>query len=390
MASKYAGHWTLRDDVDFLNHGSFGACPRDVLEAQSAIRSQIEREPVDFFTRDYLPQLNDARAALAEFFDAAPADLAFMGNATSGVNTVLRSLPLSMGDEVLVTDHTYNACRNALEFVALQSGVIISVIHLPFPADDPQATSMAVLDAVTRRTRLVLLDHVTSVSGMVLPLETLVPALRGQDVMVLVDGAHAPGMLPLSLDGLGADFYSGNCHKWMCAPKGSGFLHVRPEHQESLAPMTISHGWNTHTAGNSRFHDLFDWTGTSDPSPLLSIPTAIKVMGQMLPTGWDGVRAHNNALALRGREILNDALGSAPYCPPEMLGSLATVRLPGTPDDPEAAAASIHSRLREQGIEVPVMVAPDGSVVARISAQLYNYEAQYERLSRAIVSLLDS
>ena len=212
--------WPLERGVIFLNHGSFGACPAEVLRQQAALRDEMEAEPVRFLSRELDDRLADARQALAAFVGADADDLAFVANATGGVNAVLRSLRFSPGEELLTTDHAYNACRNAFDFAAGRAGARVVVATIPFPLASPEEVVEAVLARVTPRTRLALLDHVTSPTGLVLPLERLVAALSGRGVEVLVDGAHAPGMVPLDLGALGAAYYSGNCHKWLCAPKG--------------------------------------------------------------------------------------------------------------------------------------------------------------------------
>ncbi|HUK62114.1 MAG TPA: aminotransferase class V-fold PLP-dependent enzyme, partial [Dongiaceae bacterium] len=267
-----AALWPLDPGVVFLNHGSFGACPSAVLEHQSALRAELEAEPVRFLSRELDGRLDVARAALAKFLGADADELAFVTNATSGVNAVLRSRAWSAGDELLATDHTYRACRNALDYVAATSGACVVVAPLPFPLESPDEVVNAVMAKVTPRTRLALLDHVTSPTGLVLPLERMVTELSARGVETLVDGAHAPGMVPLDLTALGATYYSGNCHKWLCAPKGSAFLWIRRDRQTDVRPLTISHGATNVQPGRTRFRMEFDWTGTSDPTAWLTVP----------------------------------------------------------------------------------------------------------------------
>ena len=383
-----AARWPLDPGVLFLNHGSFGACPREVLEHQAALRAEMEAEPVRFLSRELDGRLDAARAALAGFLGADPADLAFVPNATSGVNAVLRSRAFAAGDELLTTDHAYNACRNALEYVAERTGARVVVVAVPFPVASPDVIVETVLARVTPRTRMALLDHVTSPTAIVLPIQRLCAELGARGVEVLVDGAHAPGMVPLNLATLGATYYSGNCHKWLCAPKGSAFLWVRADHRPDVRPLTISHGANRKKPGRSRFRMEFDWTGTSDPTAWLTVPTAIACIGSMLPGGWPAVMAHNHALAVEARRMLCAAAGTAPACPETMLGSLASVLLPDgrTSEVVWSRPDPLQPQLFDKWhVEVPVMSwpAPPRRLI-RISAQLYNTREQYARLAEAL------
>ena len=364
--------WTLDPDVDFLNHGSFGACPRAVLEVQREWRARMEREPVRFLARDLEGLLDEARATLGEFVGADPDDLAFVTNATSGVNAVVRSLRFEPGDEIVTTDHAYNACLNALRAVAQ-----VKVARVPWPIREPAQVVEAVLGAVTPRTRLVMIDHVTSPTGLVFPVAEIVRRLPGVDV--LVDGAHAPGMLPLDLRELGAAYYTGNCHKWLCTPKGCAFLHVGRDRQHLIRPLTISHGASSPRTDRSRFRLEFDWTGTGDPSPFLCIPAAMKFLGRF-PDWMD----RNRALAIAGRKLLLD--GRPEPAPESMLGSLAAVLLPDYEGPRFGTWHPLQKHLFERHrIEVPVMTFPAlPRQLIRISAQLYNSLEQYQRLAEAL------
>ncbi len=392
MPSPLARLWTLDPAVTFLNHGSFGACPRPVLEAQQCLRERLERQPVRFFVRDLEPLLDDARSALAAFLGADPEGLVFVPNATTAVNAVLRSLALAPGDQLLVTDHAYNACRNALDFVAAAARAEVVVVPVPFPLASADAAVEAVLARATPRTRLALLDHVTSPTGLVLPIERLVRELAGRGVDTLVDGAHAPGMLPLDLGALGAAYYAGNCHKWLCAPKGAGFLHVRRDRQGGVRPVVISHGANSPRTDRSRLLLEFDWTGSHDPTPYLCVPEALRFLGGLLPGGWPALMARNRALALEARRILCDALDAEAPAPEDLVGALAAVPLP------DGSAAPLRSPLyadplqdvllERYGIEVPIMPwpAPPKRLV-RVSCQAYNAREDYERLATALREL---
>jgi len=386
-------HWGLDPEITFLNHGSFGACPLAVLEHQRQLRERMERQPVQFLARELEPLLDQARAELASFLGAAAEDLAWLSNATTGVNAVLQSLAFGPGDELLTTDHEYNACRNALEHVAGRSGATVVVAPVPFPLGSPDEVVDAVLSRVTARTRLALIDHVTSPTGLVLPIERLVRELAGRGVETLVDGAHAPGMLELSLDELGAAYFTGNCHKWLCAPKGAAFLHVRRDRRNRVRPLVISHGANSPRRDRSRYHLEFDWTGTDDPTAWLSVPAAIRFMGGLVEGGWPELRRRNRRLALQARDELCRALGVEPGCPDEMVGSMAALPLP--PGAPGSTTSALYTDelqsalLRRFQIEVPIIPwpAPPARLV-RISAQVYNRPEQYRRLAAALVELL--
>jgi isopenicillin-N epimerase len=384
-----ADHWALDRRIRFLNHGSFGACPIPVMRYQRTLRERMERQPVQFFVRDLEGLLDAARARLAGFLDVAAEDLAWVPNATTGVNAVLRSLPLSDGDELLVTDHAYNACRNAVDFVAARAGAGVVVAEIPFPIDSPDRVVEAVLERATSRTRLAVLDHVTSPTGLVMPIERLVAALDSRGVDVLVDGAHAPGMLELDVSRIGAAYYTGNCHKWLCAPKGAGFLHVRPDRQERVRPVTISHGANSDRVGRSRFLAEFDWVGTDDPTAYLSVSAALRFLESLFPGGWSELRRRNRETVLAGRELLCRALDVDPPCPEEMIGSLASVPLAdgsATPSSSPLYTDPLQDELLERwGIEVPVVPWPEPPArLVRISAQAYNELDDYRVLAEAL------
>lgn len=388
---RYAGLWTLDPDVIYLNHGSFGACPRPVLEFQAELRARLEREPIDFFDRRLGGLLAETRQALGRFVGADPEGLAFVPNATTAVNAALRSWDLKPGDEVLTTDHAYQACRRTLEFVAARRGAGVNIARIPFPIAGAGEAEEAVLAAVTPRTRLALVDHVTSPTALVLPIGTIVARLRERGVECIVDGAHALGMLPLELDRLGAACYTANAHKWLCAPKGSAFLHVRQDLRDRVRPLVVSHGYDPGSPA-VRFREEWDWTGTDDPTPYLSIPECLRVLGGLLPGGWPELMRRNHALALVGRSIVGEALGVAPPCPDEMVGSIASLPLPGArPGSPVARLShtDLSAWTRERGIEswfVPWPCA--GGRVVRLSAQIYNHEGQYRALAKLLLEAL--
>ncbi|MCB9833150.1 MAG: aminotransferase class V-fold PLP-dependent enzyme [Planctomycetes bacterium] len=391
--NEHRQHWLLDEGTIFLNHGSFGACPRVVLEAQARLRAQLERQPLRFMLRE-LPALREqARARLAALVGGEVEGLVFVPNATTAVNAILRSLDLRPGDELLSHSQAYNACNNALRFVAERSGAKVVTVDLPFPLDDDVDLVERLMAAVTERTRLALVDHVTSATGLVLPVAGFCRALRERGVLSLVDGAHAPGMLPYSVTEMGCDFHTGNAHKWLCAPKGAAYLWCRAEHRSWLRPAVISHGANAPTDGTSRYHLEFDWTGTHDPTPYLSIPAALDFLEGLLPGGLPEIQRRNHALVLAGRRLLLERLGGSAPAPESMIGSIATIPLPPDGSDlargPFGTSALQDRLLGEFGIELPLLAFPAPPArQLRISAQIYNDIEDYEALARALTRIL--
>jgi isopenicillin-N epimerase len=379
-------HWTLDPQIVFLNHGSFGACPIPVLEAQSRWRAQLEREPVQFFTRVLDRELDAARSVAATFVGARFEDFVFVRNSTAGANAVLRSLAFGPGDALLTTDHAYHACRNTLDYVARRSGAQLVVANIPLPLTDPDEVTARILEAVTPRVRLALVDHVSSHTGLVFPIASIVAALRERGIETLVDGAHAPGMLPLDVERIGAGYYVGNFHKWVCAPKGAAMLCVRRDLQPDIHPTVISHGLTSERA-RGRFLEEFDWTGSDDPSPWLCVPDAIAFLDSVLPGGFAEVRTRNRALVLQARTLLGQALGVQFPAPESMIGSLCALPLPEVPREvSEADGAALSLALYERHrIEVPVFVrAAAPRRMLRVSAQLYNTLGDYQLLAEAL------
>lgn len=377
--------FALDPTITFLNHGSYGACLRSVLAEQQRLRERLEAEPVRFFMREYEPLLDVARSALATFVRCDADDLAFVTNATTAVNAVLRSLDFAPGDELLVTSHGYNACTNVVRHVAQRTSATVVVAQVPFPLESAEQIVAAIETAVTPRTRLALIDHITSPTAVIFPLETLVRRLEERGVPVLVDGAHAPGQVELSLDALGASYFTGNLHKWVCAPKGSAFLHVRRDRQPQLRPTTISHGANAQRPGRSRFRLEFDWQGTHDPTPFLTVPFAIDAVAGLVSGGWPEVRARGAALVRQMREVVLSAVGTRAPVPDALLGMMATVVLPARrdvgPTDP------LQDALWAQGIELPVLSFA-GYRCLRLSAHLHSTLADAQRLAAVLPGVL--
>ncbi|WP_420446418.1 aminotransferase class V-fold PLP-dependent enzyme [Candidatus Poriferisodalis sp.] len=385
--------WLLDPEVLHLNHGSFGATPAAVLEAQQRIQERIELNPTRFFLEgEYQERLDQARRAVAHFVGADEAGLVFVTNATAGVNGVLRSLEPALlpGDEILVTDHEYNACTNAAIVSASRAGAVVTTAAVPFPLEHEREVVDAVLAAVTERTRILLIDAVTSATGLVLPVAELVAKLE-PDVRVLVDAAHAPGMIDFDVAQLGASYVTANCHKWMCSAKGAAFLWVRPDRRDGVYPAVISHGYNGGwpTEGG-HLHAQFDWTGTHDPSAWLTVPDALTAVEAMHADGWPGVQNVIRQRCLQGRERLVEALGIEPPAPGDMIGAIASVPLPAAQNSGSAIFDPLMGALRDRhGIEVPVFTWPaPPDRVLRISAHLYNDSSDYNRLAEALAAEL--
>lgn len=382
-------HWVLDPKIVFLNHGSFGACPREVLRFQAELRMEMESEPLLFLGRQHDERVDQARCALARFLGTRSSELAFVTNATTAVNAVARSWKLRRGDEILTTSLDYNACRNALIEAASRAGAKVRVVELPFPVRHEREIEERILSAVTKRTRFAMLDHVTSNSALILPVGKLAPQLEKAGVRVLIDGAHAPGMLALNPVKLGASWYTGNLHKWVCAPKGTAFLWARADAWDDLQPAVVSHGNNTRREGFEAWQDRFDWPGTFDPTAWFSVPKAIDVLSAMLPGGWPEIRKTNRNMALEARQRICRSIGVEAPCPAGMIGSMATIPLPARFQSRSHTSRIAPEQLRlfeVFGIEVPFVRVGDLRCF-RISAHLHNAPEEYDFLAEAILRI---
>ncbi len=384
--------WALSPDVHHLNHGSFGAVPLEVLDKQHEWRMRWEANTTGFILEEVQPALDQARVAVASFLEADPAGLVFVRNATSGVASVVKTIEhtLMPGDELLTTSHDYNAIRQTLEFTADRTGASVVVPEVPFPIETPSQVTEAVLDAASDRTRLAVIDHITSPTGVVYPVEEIVAGLE-PDIPVVVDGAHGPGQVPLDVGRIGASWYTGNLHKWTCAPKGAAFLHTRRDRVEETVPVVISHGWNEEIPdGRSRYWALFDWLGTDDMTQWLVVPDALRLVGSLDPGGWSSLMARNHELVIAARNVICEALEIEPSVPDEMVGTMAAVILPdGEGPDPGGALSPLNFELLERGFETLVMIWPQWpSQVLRVSAYQYNSLDEYEALAGELSQLV--
>lgn len=380
--SAHGAMWDLDPEIHHLNHGSFGAVTRELHERRMELLGELGRDTLGFFLRRYQDALDGSREVLAGFLGADLDGLVFVPNATHGVNAALRSLQLEPGDEVVTTNHGYGACVKALAWVAYEAGAKMRVAEIPTPLQGPEDILEVVLAEVGPRTRLVMLDHVTSPTAIVFPVERLVQELTERGIATLIDGAHAPGMLPLDLRELGATFYTGNCHKWVCAPHGAAFFYVHPDQRARVHAPIISHGRGFQGSGRTDMHLEFDWIGTIDPTPWLLVGEAIEVLETAV--GWEEIRAHNRGLALQARAELMARPGFEPICPPEMLGSMVAMRVAPGPEEPPDAILFERAAQKwlfdAHHIRVPILVWASMRLI-RVSAHLYNQRASYRHLA---------
>lgn len=420
-----ARHWIHEPGVTFLNHGSFGGCPQAVLETQAAWRARLEGEPVRFFAEDLFGLIDWARADVARFLGCDADGLVFVPNATTGAATAIHSLIASgqaqAGDEVLLTNHEYMACANNLKHMAKTAGLGVVTATLPFPNPTPQGVIDAVLGAVTPRTKIALLSQITSASAMVLPALELVEALEARGVRVVLDGAHAPGHVDLDVGRLKPSYYTANLHKWVCSPKGSAVLWVHPDQRERCRPLVLSNMANSPQAGRPHLHTEFDYVGTNDPTAVLVVPAALRIMAAIargeppkrfaaeafdldhdtpaLDQAWDTIRIRNMSLAIDAQRLLSHELGTKAPVPEGMTACIAMVSMP-------SVDRTVWERLSERptkhndalqdalianwGIQVPVTLPPTTDRLdpplrcVRVSAQLFNSPEQYEYLAQAL------
>lgn len=373
------GDFCFDEALTYLNHGAFGACARPVLAAAQTQREEIERQPSEFLIEKLMPRLRDAAEGLGRYLGAQGEDIVFLDNASTAINAVLRSLVLFPGDDVLTTSQTYGAVMRTLEFVCDRADARLIPVHLDYPALGPDAVVETLLDSITTRTRLLVIDHVTSKTATVLPVAEIAAECAERGIPVLVDGAHGPGMLDLNVEALGATWYAGNCHKWLGAPRGAAFLWTVPDRQPYVRPTTISHFIS------DGYLPAFDWPGTKDFTPYLSVPDAIAYRARY---GEERLRAYCRDLTLQAGAYVAEALDTRQGNPPAMTGSMTTIRLPAAfgPAKQDTADA-IRRRLREEfKIEVDIQ-AFEKALWMRLSCYAYNDMEDLERLVTALKAL---
>jgi len=381
--SELVKYWNLDQTMVFLNHGSFGATPIPVLEQQQQYRLQLENQPLRFYMRE-LPELHEKTLQqLGLFLHCNPQDIVFVKNATEGVNTVLSSIPWQKNDRVLITNHGYQACKNALLINAQRYGFQVDEVQVPYPYQSEYELITSILDGITKNTRLVMIDHISSPTALYFPIEKIAEALKGSRIELLVDGAHAPGMIPIHPSETGAQYYTGNCHKWLCAPKGAAFLWIDPKCQEHLFPLNISM-INVKTQG---FQDRFYWGGTQDVTPYLCIPKAIEVIPEITGNTWEKIMERNLSLSLKVTKMLSEILDQPLPVPPKRITNMCAIPMPLLAQQlqPGTFDPLQETLYHKYKIEIPVInFGIQNQRFIRFSCYVYNRFEQYIYLAEIL------
>jgi isopenicillin-N epimerase len=381
--SHVKDQFLLDPNIVFLNHGSFGATPKPVFEIYQTWQRELERQPVEFLDRRFAERMADTRAALGNYLGAQPDDLVYVTNATVGVNIVARSLELGPGDEVLTTDHEYGACDRAWRFLSKKRVFTYKHQPIPVPIKNTDDFVEQLWQGVTSQTRVIFFSHITSPTAIIFPVVDVCRRAREQGILTVVDGAHVPGQIPLNLEEIGADFYTGNLHKWLCTPKGAGFLYARPEGQNMLEPLVVSWGWESEKPGPSKFIDQHEWWGTRDISAFLSVPAAIRFQKE---NDWDKVRFDCHSLAVQAEKRIRALTG----LPSQYADDAWYAQMVAAPLPTETDIVTLKTRLYDAyRIEVPFVEWNDRKLI-RVSVQGYNTQADIDRLLEALMKALDS
>lgn len=399
--SPLAARWRLDRNLVFLNFGSYGGCPDDVLAAHDDYRARVERDPVRFFKVDLERLLDGVREKVAPFVGCRPQDLAPIRNATIALATIFFATPFREGDEVVTNNHEYSSGTNELARLAARTGLRVVTAEIPFPITDPAQAADAIIGAITPRTRLVVMSHVTSCTSLVMPVERVIAECHARGIDILIDGAHAPGQIDLNIEKLNPTYYVGSFHKWMCAPKGTGFLWVRPDRQAAVRSAMLSSRASKVRSDRPLFLRDFDYMGTDDYTGMLCVPHAIEAMAKMIPGGWEEIRRRNRSLVLEAREAVCAMAGLRPACPDSMVGSMVSVPLPEA-DSSLSGRATLYddplqdALLERHRVQVPIWRLGEGTPanpgvrIIRLSAQLYNSIEQYRYLGEALVNELNA
>lgn len=382
--SALSKHWGLNESIVYLNHGSFGATPSAVLQKQQQLQLEMEAEAIEFFIDKMPDLLSNSKKALADFVGTSPNNIVFVQNTTTGVNTILNSLPAKEGDEWLTTNHGYGACVHALKHYAHKNKCKVNVATIHYPVLDEKNILEAIENSITPKTTVALIDYITSASAIIFPIKKIINLLQSKGIKVIVDAAHAPGMIDFNIDVLQPDFFVANCHKWICSPKGSALLYVAPQHQADVNPLVISH-YNDMAEGTAaHWSNQFMWDATHDYSAYIGVKDAIDYMPTLVNGGWDAIKKHNHELVWKAANNIANALGVQLPAPQEMIGSICNIPMPNG----QAPSKKFHSNValkdvlfKKYKIEVPIFMFPIAPTQwLRISAQLYNTKEQYEYL----------
>lgn len=372
----------LDPDIIYLNHGSFGACPRPVFDVYQSWQHELEKQPVEFLDRRFIKLLLEARSSLANFLNADPDNLVFFPNPTTALNMVMRSLIsrqhpfLLPGDEILITDHEYGAIDRLLRYICRQSGARLIRQPLPLPLNEAGELLELFWKGVTLRTKVILISHITSPTTLILPVETICRRAHNTGILTVIDGAHAPGQIPVNLEEIGADIYAGACHKWLCAPKGSGFLYARHEIQNLLDPLVVSWGYESDNPSHSQFLDFHQWQGTRDIAAYLSVAAAIEFQEKH---EWKKIRETAHLMAVNTRQLINAITGCESLYPDGLFSQMVAIKLPT-----DTNAAEVKKLLwNKYKIEIP-LYEWRGQKILRLSVQAYNTQEDLETLYRAL------
>jgi isopenicillin-N epimerase len=369
----------LNPEITFLNHGSFGATPKVVFEQYQALQLELERQPVQFLGRELNRRMDETRKALASYLHCSPPNLIFVSNVTVALNIVARNLRLGAGDQVLTSNHEYGAMDRMWRFLSNKRGFEYIIQEIPPPIQSQTEIMEALWKGITKSTRVIFLSHITSPTAITMPVKEICQRAREEGILTVIDGAHAPGQIDLNIEDLDADFYGANLHKWLCAPKGSGFLHAKPEHHQLLYPLVVSWGWECEDPGLSILVDYHEWQGTRDPAAFLAVPTAIEFLKE---NDWNNVRVRCHELAASFQEQVNSLTDFDPLTSPSFFEQMAAARLPDV--NPEDFQKRLYDQFK---IEIPVFLWSEMPLI-RISVQGYNVENDVDRVLSALRIML--
>lgn len=370
--------FNLNKDITFLNHGSFGACTKKVMNEYIQYQYQLENQPVDFIEKKVPKLLALSRSKLADFLNTSSNDIVLLDNPTTAINEVIRSLQLDRGDEIITTDHEYGAMDKAWEFITEKKGANYKRVELPFPIESSKDIFSTIVNSISQKTKILFISHITSPTGIIFPVEDLCKYARENNIITIIDGAHVPGHIQLDIKDLNPDFYIGTCHKWLCTPKGVSFLYVRRNFQDSIDPLIIGWGWRDYDSNLSEFINNHEWWGTRDMSAYFCLPTALKM--HQTKEMIDG-RMHCQSKIPIIRDIVNDITSQMEICPNNMLGQMASMVMPNI-DHVNLKTTLIN----EYKIEIPVFKWKNMSIL-RVSYQVYNTEKDIEKLSTVLTKI---